>query len=149
MRTGDITVSMGGGMYPQVIWNVKPNVEQLGAEWYVDMANPTLVLITNYRQTLYVRTAGRLLINVHKQHEGGTSNSVITGSAGLLAWGIDTDEQLDDAISHRRTKNAFTYAENPYFEVVRYNDNSVVFTNHNIMEAVEVAFDTITKGYAG
>lgn len=149
MRTGDITVSMGGGMSPQVIWNVKPNVEQLGAEWYLDMANKTLVLITNYKQTLYVRTAGNLLINVHQELETGTSSSSITNTNQLLLWGISTDEQLDEAISNRRKKNSFTYADNPYFEVVRYADESVVFNTHNIMEAVEVAFDTITKGYAG
>lgn len=136
-------------MSPQVIWNVEPNVDQLGAEWYVDTPNKTLVLVTNYRQTLYVRTAGSLLIHVHQEHEGGTSSSSITRTKDLILWGIDTDAQLDDAISHRRKKNSFTYADNPYFEVVRYIDESVVFNSHNIIEAVEVAFETITKGYAG
>lgn len=147
MRTGDITVSMAGGSFPHVVWNVRPNMEQLGAEWYVGCRNTTLVLVTNYHQSLFVRTAGRLQIDVVSERLGGIAP--ITTATDLIKWGITTDEQLDDAISHKRKKEKFDYVDNPYFEVVRHSDGSVVFTNHDIMEAVSVAVDTLVMGYAG
>ncbi len=147
MKTGDINLSLGSGNFPQVLWNADLDMERLGAEWYLDRHNTTLAVVTNYRQTLYVRTAGNLRIRVI-QHDG-TPLVSITTTAQLNDWGISSDEQLDDAIQGTRKKGRFLYEENPYFEVVRYDDNSVAFTTHNLFEAVQMAFDTITKGYAG
>ena len=147
MRTGDISVSMYGGSFPHVVWNVEPNVDRLGAEWYMGCRNQTLVLVTNYHQSLFVRTAGRLHIEVVS--EVLSAIAPITTATDLIKWGIGSDEQLDDAISHKRKKEKFNYLDNPYFEVVSHPDGSVVFTNHDIMEAVSVAVNTMITGYAG
>lgn len=147
MKTGDINLSLGTGNFPQVIWNVEPDMERLGAEWYLDRHNTTLALVTNYRQTLFVRSAGSLLIEVTLGD--GTAITPLRTTRNLFAWGVESDEQLDDAIEGRGKRGRFVYKDNPYFEVVRYGDGAVLFTTHNIFEAVQMALDTIMKGYAG
>jgi hypothetical protein len=143
MNTGNINVSMVGNNFPSVIWNVKPNLEQLGAEWYVHENNKTLVLITNYRQHLYVRVGGRLLIEVRSKNN--ELYTTIGTTKDLYKWGATTDELLDEfALQKKR----FVYKDNPYFEVVSHQDESVLFQNHNLLEAVQFAFDTLVKGYA-
>jgi hypothetical protein len=60
----------------------------------------------------------------------------------LETWGITSDDELEEAIS---VKKKYMYLDNPWFEVVEVNGRNVLYTCHDIFDAVQYAIENAMR----
>ena len=139
--TGDINFTNTSVMsLPMVTWNVAPNTEQTGAEWYVGSDNKTVAYIYNLYRSYVVRVAGTLRLQIRAKE-----TIEVVDQADLWQWGITTDAQLDELVGD---KKKFKYLENPWFEIVDpIEPTQVLGTSHNIFIAVQSAVTTLGRSH--
>jgi len=142
MSTGNISITNCCNV-PDVVWNIQPDLNKSGAEWYVGRSNKTLVLVSDYINPLVVRVAGQLRIDIPRNQKSGyTTSAMIMNEKDLETWGITSDEELEEAIS---VKKKYMYLDNPWFEVVEVNGRNVLYTCHDIFDAVQYAIENAMK----
>ena len=139
--TGDINFTNNSVMsLPIVTWNVAPNLDQKGAEWYVGLENRTVAYAYTMLHSCVVRVAGNLRIEILGKYR---SQNELVNETELWQWGITTDAQLDELVLE---KKKFKYLENPYFEIVDpMNQNFVMGASHNIFTAVQTAITLLCE----
>ena len=139
--TGDINFTNNSVMsLPMVTWNVAPNTEQTGAEWYVGSGNKTVAYIYNLHRSYVVRVAGTLRLQIRAKE-----TIEVIDQADLWQWGITTDAQLDELVGD---KKKFKYLENPWFEIVDPIElTQVLGTSHNIFIAVQSAVTALGRSH--
>lgn len=141
-RTGNISITNGCNV-PDVVWNIQPDLNRSGAEWYVGRTNKTLVLISDYINPVVIQVAGQLRIDVPQSKKSGyTKSAMIQNEKDLELWGITSDDDLEDAIS---VKKKYEYLDNPWFEVVEVNGRTVLYACHDIFNAVQYAIENAMR----
>lgn len=141
-RTGNISITNGCNV-PDVVWNIQPDLNRSGAEWYVGRSNKTLVLISDYINPVVIQVAGQLRIDVPQSKKSGyTKSAMIQNEKDLELWGITSDDDLEDAIS---VKKKYEYLDNPWFEVVEVNGRTVLYACHDIFNAVQYAIENAMR----
>ena len=76
MSTGNISITNGCNV-PDVVWNIQPDLNRSGAEWYVGRTNKTLVLVSDYINPLVIRVAGQLRIDIPRNQKSGYTTSAM------------------------------------------------------------------------
>lgn len=141
MSTGNITLTQNLRNVPDVVWNVPPDINRSGAEWYVGRPNKTLVLVNDYINPLVVVVAGHLRIDLIRNKKlGYTTPALIVNDKDLEQWGINNDQELDEAVNE---KKKFEYLDNPWFDVIEVESRTKLYSCHDIFEAVQYAMKLV------
>ena len=143
MSTGNITLTQNLRNVPDVVWNVPPDINRSGAEWYVGRPNKTLVLVNDYVNPLVVVVAGHLRIDLIRNKKlGFTTSALIMNAKDLETWGINNDQELDEAVNE---KKKYEYLDNPWFEVIEVESRTKLYSCHDIFEAVQYAMKLVME----
>jgi hypothetical protein len=143
MSTGNITLTQNLRNVPDVVWNIPPDINRSGAEWYVGRPNKTLVLINDYINPLVVVVSGYLRIDLIRNKKSGyTTSALIMNEKDLETWGINNDQELDEAVNE---KKKYEYLDNPWFEVIEVESRTKLYSCHDIFEAVQYAMKLVME----
>jgi hypothetical protein len=143
MSTGNITLTQNLRNVPDVVWNIPPDINRSGAEWYVGRPNKTLVLVNDYVNPLVVVVAGHLRIDLIRNKKSGyTTSALIMNAKDLETWGINNDQELDEAVNE---KKKYEYLDNPWFEVIEVESRTKLYSCHDIFEAVQYAMKLVME----
>ena len=128
---------------PDVVWNIPPDINRSGAEWYVGRPNKTLVLVNDYINPLVVVVSGYLRIDLIRNKKSGyTTSALIMNEKDLETWGINNDQELDEAVNE---KKKYEYLDNPWFEVIEVESRTKLYSCHDIFEAVQYAMKLVME----
>jgi hypothetical protein len=143
MSTGNITLTQNLRNVPDVVWNIPPDINRSGAEWYVGRPNKTLVLVNDYINPLVVVVSGYLRIDLIRNKKSGyTTSALIMNEKDLETWGINNDQELDEAVNE---KKKYEYLDNPWFEVIEVESRTKLYSCHDIFEAVQYAMKLVME----
>jgi hypothetical protein len=143
MSTGNITLTQNLRNVPDVVWNIPPDINRSGAEWYVGRPNKTLVLVNDYINPLVVVVSGYLRIDLIRNKKSGyTTSALIMNEKDLETWGINNDQELDEAVNE---KKKYEYLDNPWFDVVEVESKTKLYSCHDIFEAVQYAMKLVME----
>jgi hypothetical protein len=141
MSTGNITLTQNLRNVPDVVWNIPPDINRSGAEWYVGRPNRTLVLVNDYINPLVVVVSGNLRIDIPRNKKSSyTTSALIINAKDLEQWGINNDQELDEAVNE---KKKYEYLDNPWFDVVEVESKTKLYSCHDIFEAVQYAMKLV------
>jgi hypothetical protein len=109
----------------------------------VGRPNKTLVLVNDYINPLVVVVSGYLRIDLIRNKKSGyTTSALIMNEKDLETWGINNDQELDEAVNE---KKKYEYLDNPWFDVVEVESKTKLYSCHDIFEAVQYAMKLVME----
>lgn len=142
MSTGNIIV--GGNIcnvpHFAIHWNIQPNLERSYAEWFADYENRTIAIIYSPNHSYALMRTGDLKVEILDRN--GMLVDTIYGANGLHAWGVTSDEELENLFG---MSNQSRWIEHPWIGIYDMRNDRIEIECGDIFNAMQYVIDKITK----